>query len=60
MSMLTAPTAEVRTFAVLQAGLRLHGDAELNSNYLNGVSTFDLVLMSKHILGVQPWAARTR
>jgi hypothetical protein len=26
----------------------------LNSNFLNGVSTFDLVLMSKHILGVQP------
>ncbi|MCB0587808.1 MAG: T9SS type A sorting domain-containing protein, partial [Phaeodactylibacter sp.] len=25
-----------------------------NSGYLNGVSTFDLVLMSKHILGVQP------
>ncbi|MGH1438440.1 MAG: hypothetical protein ACRBG0_28700, partial [Lewinella sp.] len=26
----------------------------LNANFLNGVSTFDLVLMSKHILGVQP------
>ncbi|WP_367387936.1 CUB domain-containing protein [Lewinella sp. LCG006] len=26
----------------------------LNANPLNGVSTFDLVLMSKHILGVQP------
>jgi len=25
----------------------------LNSGFLNGVSTFDLVLMSKHILGVQ-------
>ncbi|PTM09659.1 MAG: hypothetical protein DA408_17780, partial [Bacteroidetes bacterium] len=26
----------------------------LNANPLNGVTTFDLVLMSKHILGVQP------
>jgi len=26
----------------------------LNKNFLNGVSTFDLVLISKHILGVQP------
>ena len=25
-----------------------------NGDYLNGVSTFDLVLISKHILGVQP------
>lgn len=28
---------------------------ELNDNPLNGVSTYDLVLMSKHILGVQPF-----
>ncbi|MCB0608172.1 MAG: DUF11 domain-containing protein [Lewinella sp.] len=26
---------------------------ELDENYLNGVSTFDLILMAKHILGVQ-------
>ncbi len=27
---------------------------QLDKNYLNGVSTFDLVLITKHILGVQP------
>jgi hypothetical protein len=27
---------------------------QLDNNYLNGVSTFDLVLISKHILGVTP------
>ena len=28
-------------------------EAEKNDNYLNGVSTLDLVLIQKHILGLQ-------
>jgi hypothetical protein len=39
------------------SGLQLLGDYTvtplLDENYLNGVSTFDLVLISRHILGVQ-------
>lgn len=30
---------------------------ELNHDYLNGVSTIDLVLISKHILGVKPFSS---
>ncbi|WP_367392944.1 proprotein convertase P-domain-containing protein [Lewinella sp. LCG006] len=39
---------------VLPAGGDYSVAPYLNANFLNGVSTFDLVLMSKHILGVQP------
>lgn len=39
------------------AGLRLGGDytisPKLDQQFLNGVSTFDIVLISKHILGIQ-------
>ena len=41
-------------FAGLLDGYDYTITPQLNSNYLNGVSTFDLVLISKHILGVQP------
>ncbi|MCB9051453.1 MAG: hypothetical protein H6556_18635 [Lewinellaceae bacterium] len=41
-------------FAGMQEGYDYTVTPQLNSNYLNGVSTFDLVLISKHILGVQP------
>jgi len=30
-------------------------NAEKNDNYLNGVSTFDLVIIQKHLLGIQPF-----
>ena len=41
-------------FSNLQVGYDYTVTPELDANYLNGVSTFDLVLISKHILGVQP------
>ena len=55
-------TAQMTTTAngTFQFDLQQGGDYSitpyLNANPLNGVSTFDLVLMSKHILGVQPLA----
>ena len=54
IQMVTTNTGGGYAFAGLQAGYDYTVTPELNSNYLNGVSTFDLVLMSKHILGVQP------
>ncbi|MCB9293581.1 MAG: T9SS type A sorting domain-containing protein [Lewinellaceae bacterium] len=42
------------SFAGLREGYDYTVTPELDANYLNGVSTFDLVLISKHILGVQP------
>jgi hypothetical protein len=33
---------------------RLHGDTDKDNDPLNGVSTFDLVLINKHILGLEP------
>ena len=53
MTMATAADGEYE-FAGLQEGYDYTVTPQLNSNYLNGVSTFDLVLISKHILGVQP------
>ncbi|MCB9289979.1 MAG: T9SS type A sorting domain-containing protein [Lewinellaceae bacterium] len=52
-SMTTAADGEYE-FAGLQEGYDYTITPQLNANYLNGVSTFDLVLISKHILGVQP------
>ena len=41
-------------FSALDEGFDYTITPLLESNPLNGVSTFDLVLMSKHILGLQP------
>ncbi|MCO6477151.1 MAG: T9SS type A sorting domain-containing protein, partial [Phaeodactylibacter sp.] len=41
------------SFSNLQQGYDYTITPRRNGDYLNGVSTFDLVLMSKHILGVQ-------
>jgi len=41
-------------FNNLAAGADYTVTPSLNKGFLNGVSTFDLVLISKHILGVQP------
>lgn len=38
----------------LEPGLDYQIMAELPDNYLNGVSTLDIILISKHILGSQP------
>ena len=42
---------------VLHAGDSYHLTAYKNDHPLNGVSTFDLVLISKHILGLEPFDA---
>ncbi|WP_246141902.1 dockerin type I domain-containing protein, partial [Phaeodactylibacter luteus] len=41
-------------FTNLNAGLDYTVTPQRDGDYLNGVSTFDLVLISKHILGVEP------
>ncbi|MCB9276650.1 MAG: T9SS type A sorting domain-containing protein [Lewinellaceae bacterium] len=41
-------------FSNLQEGYDYTVTPQRDGDYLNGVSTFDLVLISKHILGVQP------
>ena len=41
-------------FNNLTAGADYTVTPSLNKGFLNGVSTFDLILISKHILGVQP------
>ena len=51
--MVTAADGEY-AFAGLQIDYDYTVTPQLNADYLNGVSTFDLVLISKHILGVQP------
>ena len=38
----------------MSAPKRAQSAPQRDGDYLNGVSTFDLVLISKHILGVQP------
>ncbi|MCB9053545.1 MAG: T9SS type A sorting domain-containing protein [Lewinellaceae bacterium] len=52
-SMMTNSTGSY-SFNNLQQGYDYTVTPRRNGDYLNGVSTFDLVLMSKHILGVQP------
>jgi hypothetical protein len=42
------------SFANLQPGMDYTVTPQRDGDYLNGVSTFDLVLISKHILGVDP------
>ncbi|MBV6438843.1 MAG: hypothetical protein DYG98_11940 [Haliscomenobacteraceae bacterium CHB4] len=42
------------TFTNIPVGGNYTVAASLDTNDLNGVSTFDLVLMSKHILGLEP------
>jgi hypothetical protein len=42
------------SFTNLQSGMDYTVTPSRNGDYLNGVSTFDLVLISKHILGVEP------
>jgi len=42
------------SFSSLLEGYDYTITPQRNGDYLNGVSTFDLVLISKHILGVQP------
>ncbi|MCB9081090.1 MAG: T9SS type A sorting domain-containing protein [Lewinellaceae bacterium] len=41
-------------FSTLRQGADYTVAPQLNKGFLNGVSTFDLVLISKHILNVQP------
>jgi len=43
------------SFANLEAGMDYTVTPQRDGDYLNGVSTFDLVLISKHILGVEPF-----
>jgi len=45
------------SFTGLKQGYDYTVTPQLDKNYLNGVSTFDLVLITKHILGVQPLAS---
>jgi hypothetical protein len=52
-SMMMTGTNGLFTFAMAQGG-DYSITPYLNASPLNGVSTFDLVLMAKHILGVQP------
>ena len=48
------PQSGMYGFQFLQPGYDYSITPELDENYLNGVSTFDLILMAKHILGTQP------
>ncbi|MBK8877098.1 MAG: hypothetical protein IPN74_00620 [Haliscomenobacter sp.] len=41
-------------FDRLEQGYDYSVTPHLDKDYLNGVSTFDLVLITKHIRGVQP------
>ena len=50
----TTPLNGTYDFLNLQEGYDYTVTPVKDNNYLNGVSTFDLVLISKHILGVQP------
>jgi hypothetical protein len=50
----TTPLNGTYSFLNLQEGYDYTVTPVKDNNYLNGVSTFDLVLISKHILGVQP------
>ncbi len=51
----------VTTNGTYSFGLPMGGDytitPQLDANHLNGVSTFDLVLISKHILGIQEFTS---
>ncbi|TXB61802.1 T9SS type A sorting domain-containing protein, partial [Phaeodactylibacter luteus] len=55
----TAVTSAAGQYAFegLQPGLDYTLTPQRDGDYLNGVSTFDLVLISKHILGIQPLAS---
>jgi hypothetical protein len=48
------PTVGTFTFSSLVKGSDFSVSAQLDKDHLNGVSTFDLVLIQKHILGVKP------
>ncbi|MEM1323402.1 MAG: HYR domain-containing protein [Bacteroidota bacterium] len=50
----TTDVAGLFNFLNLQAGQNIQLTPEKNIDHRNGVTTFDLVLMSKHILGVEP------
>ncbi len=47
-------------FNRLEEGYDYSVKPHLDKDYLNGVSTFDLVLISKHILGIKPFASPYR
>jgi hypothetical protein len=49
----TTPTDGGYSFVNLTKGADFTITPQLDKNYINGVSTFDLVLIQKHILGVQ-------
>nr|WP_290931855.1 hypothetical protein [Haliscomenobacter sp.] len=49
----TANAAGGYSFVNLAKGGDFTVTPQLDKNHLNGVSTFDLVLIQKHILGVQ-------
>ena len=42
------------SFAGLKQGYDYTVTPQLDKHYLNGTSTFDIILITKHILGVQP------
>ncbi|WP_373551753.1 GEVED domain-containing protein [Haliscomenobacter sp.] len=48
------PAVGTFTFNSLVKGSDFSVSAQLDKDHLNGVSTFDLVLIQKHILGVKP------
>jgi hypothetical protein len=50
----TTGTDGAYSFTNLQPGLDYTVTPQRDGDYLNGVSTFDLVLISKHILGLEP------
>ena len=51
---MTTGTDGAYSFTNLEAGMDYTVTPQRDGDYLNGVSTFDLVLISKHILGVEP------
>lgn len=51
---LLAVTGPPLFFDSLELGQDYIVDLHANEDHLNGISTFDMVLISKHILGVQP------
>ena len=53
-SSMTTGTDGAYSFEGLEAGMDYTVTPQRDGDYLNGVSTFDLVLISKHILGVTP------
>jgi len=52
---ITCDTMGIFSFSDVPAGLQCILKPNNNANWLNGVTTYDLVLISKHILGIEPF-----